>query len=712
MPKPGFRAFALVTALFLPAALPAEKKFTPLPKPKPTEKVLISADRVDYDRDKEILHLRGRVEIRQDPWRLLAEEVQVNLTTRLAYATGGVKIIQGEGKETRTLLTADQAEVDLSGTAGWMIQARLAVPWEKGEIALEGQRMERVNETTYRIEAGSMTPCQCQPNQTPDWEVQARRLTAETEKEVRLSSARVKIRGRTVFYLPDFTYPIGSQRRTGFLLPILDYSNRNGFEATLPFYWPFSPSADLTLLPHSIANRGFESGAEFRYNLGKEAEGAAHAYSISDSKDRAERWSAQLQHTSEWSPGYTLQTDLNLISDNEYLTDFNHDLGHRYDRNLESRLIAGRSWPDAHLFTEFSWFDDLQGGDLRPSPLGPDLDQTMIQRLPEVRFQLLTRPLAGPLYADLSGRADDYWREDQKLGRGQMLDLFPRLALPARLADTLEFFAAAGWHGLLYHPDPEFDPESSALLQPEASAQISSELFRVYPGQPQGNRYRHTLEPKLFVFYQGEPNQPSDSFFPAADPRPEQGFFGLNLESRLFRKSNLPPAASPARQMSRVELTQVYDWVMGGFPDLRLEGLSALGGGFHLQSDIYYGWETEGFTRIESRLFYRDQNQNEFHFGYRWDSGLVKSPYYQFDTRPGRDLLGGAELKLGSRLQARYRGHYSLEYSRFIAQLLSLDFAGKQKCWGLGLAFADRLRPDQPNYPHDYSTQVTFRLEK
>jgi LPS-assembly protein len=689
-----------------------------LTEPKLTEKVFIAADQVDYDQARQMLHLTGHVEIRQEPYRLLANDVEINMATRQAFASGQVRITTlegGEGKTNRTVLSADQAQVDLSGTPlerGWMMQARLSVPWQEGEFNFQGRRMKRVNENTYEIEQGSMTPCQCPPNQTPDWEVQARRLTAETQQQASLSSARIKIRGRTVFYLPFLAYPIGTERRPGFLLPVLDYSNRNGFEATLPFFWPFVPSADLTLLPHYLERRGFEAGAEARYNLGPAAEGIAHGYYIWDQQEQVERWSAQLQHTSNWGQAYSVKTDLNLISDNEYLTDFNHDVGHRYDRFLESRMIAERAGHDTHAYAEFSWFDDLQGGDLRPSPAGPDRDALMVQRLPEVRFQLLTRQLLGPLYTDVALRADDYWREDLSLGRGQMLDLFPRLVLPARLGPALHFFAAAGFHGLLYYPDPAFNPDASAFGQAEAAAEISSEFFRVYPGRPDGNRYRHTLEPKLLVFYQSEPNQPPDSFFPAADPRPELGFFGLNLESRLFSNSNAPAPASPTREMSRVELTQYYDWVHGDFPDLRLEGRSALGHGFRLEMESFFGWDDHSLNRVESRLSYHDPRQNEFMFGYRWDTGQVNTPFYQFQTRRGNDLLAGTELDLGSRLRLRYRAHYSLEYDRFVAQLLGFNYQGKQKCWGLGLALADRLRPDQPNGPHDYSGQVTFQLEK
>lgn len=691
---------------------PAQSLPPGLPQPSLRSPVYISADQVDYDRTKEVLYLRGQVEIRQEPFHLFADEVKVDLNTRQAFASGRVRIIQGEGEAAQTLLSAEEAEVDLSGNAGWMAQARLSVPWEQGEVNLHGQRLERVDETTYRIEDGGMSPCQCPEGKAPDWEIQARELTAETEKEVRVRGARVKIRGHTVFYLPYFSYPIGTQRRSGFLLPILDLSSLDGFEVTLPLYWAFADSADLTFYPHYIAQRGFESGVETRYNLDAPAKGEVRAYFIPDLKEKAYRWSAQWNHTSFWGGGRDLKLDLNLISDNEYVIDFDHDLAHRYDRYLESRLLADQTWRLAHLYAEFSWFDDLQGGDLRPSPLGQDQDDLMLQRLPEVRLHLLTRKLFGPLYADLSLQGDHYWRPEADSGRGLTLDLFPRLLLAPRLGPGIQFLAGAGYHGILSRPDPAFDRDASLRGQAEAAARFSALLDRIYPGAPEGHRYRHTVEPEVFAFYQSEPEAPNDSFSSRVDPRPELGLVGVNLEQRLFRKSNRGDAPARADEIGRLEVTQGYDWVQEEFPDLRIEAWGRLWRGFRGQLDSYYGWEQGDWTRVEARLAYRDAEQNEVFLGYRWDTGEVKSHLFQFTTLPGRDLSGGLELGLGARVRADYRGHFSLDSGRFVSQVLGLNYAGKQKCWAARLTLSDRLRPDEPDQPHEYSASLTFQLEK
>ena len=686
--------------------------FPGLAQPKLDELVHISADRVNYDREREVLMLSGNVEIRQDPWWLKAEQVEVDLKTRQALAQGGVQVLQGQGEAARVLLAADQAVVDLSGNTGWMVAARLSVPWSGGEINLQGERIERLDEKTYRIEHGTMTPCQCPEGKTPDWEVEASRLTAETENRVSVASARIKIRGHTVFYVPYLSYPIGTQRKTGFLMPVLDLSSLDGFEATLPFFWAFHPSADLTLYPHYIADRGFESGAELRYDLGPPAKGEWRGYFIPDVEEKEYRWSGQVRHDSTYGRHLRLSADLNLVSDNEYPIDYDHDLGHRYDRWLESRVIGEAADRDAHLWAEFSRFDDLQGGDLRTSPFGPDIDETVVQRLPELRVNLLTRRLAGPLAADLSFRGEHYWRDDLELGRGQMADLYPRLLLAHRLFGALPFVASGGYHGVIYRPDPGFDRDLSAFGQPEAAGELSAVFERVYPGQPEGRRARHTVEPKFFAFYQGEPRGINDEFFPEADPRPEQGFAGFNLENRLFRKSNRPDSAAPAKEMTRVELTQVYDWVAKEFSDLRLEGSSGFGRGFRVHLDSYWGWDQGNWTRVETRLAYRDESRTEYYLGYRWDTGELKSPLFAFEPRSGRDLFGGLETPLGRRLRGSYRGHYSLEFERFISQALVFDYMGQQKCWGARLTLADRLRPDQPDQPHDYSASVTFQLEK
>ena len=68
-----------------------------------------------------------------------------------------------------------------------------------------------------------------------------------------------------VFWLPYATFPLDDRRESGFLFPTFGYSDRRGFDVTLPYYFNLAPNYDATLLPRLMTDRGLMLGGEFRY---------------------------------------------------------------------------------------------------------------------------------------------------------------------------------------------------------------------------------------------------------------------------------------------------------------------------------------------------------------------------------------------------------------------------------------------------------------
>jgi len=65
-----------------------------------------------------------------------------------------------------------------------------------------------------------------------------------------MKQARILIRGRTIFFLPYFEYPISSERRSGFLPPEFTYTSRSGYQFGVPIYLVLSSWSDLTIYPY------------------------------------------------------------------------------------------------------------------------------------------------------------------------------------------------------------------------------------------------------------------------------------------------------------------------------------------------------------------------------------------------------------------------------------------------------------------------------
>ncbi len=716
MSSPRKRALILLAVIILPGALRAQVSRIEFGDTV----VHITADKMEYERETQRVHFSGQVTVRNGPYRIYAEQMDLDLNASLLDAHGEVRITAVKADREREILSAQDAHIELPENRGWLAQGRMVVPWERGEATIWGDRLEWLDEHTFRFESGGFTTCRCKPTQKPDWAIQAKKLEADTEKAVKLQSARVQIRGLTVFYIPVFSYPLGTERRSGFLLPEVIFSSRNGAQVILPYYQVLGPSADATLYPHYLEERGFKPGAEFRYNLGDPAEGQAEAYGIQDFEEDADRWAVKMRHRSVFPHGFELKSDVNLISDNEYVVDFDDFSGLRYARSLESRLVGAWHRPGSNLTAEFSWFDDLMGGDLRWSRYGGDLDEIMIQRLPEARYTLLSMKLVGPLYADLSARADYYWRDFRDAGRGVRADAMPRVIYADKWASVMEVWAAAGWREIYYHPDPDYFDEDSRAGRPELSSRISVPLERVFAGREQSpNRYRHTVEPGIVYFYSGETEEPADPFFMSIESAEEINLVGLNLESRLFRKTTAADAIS-IREINRVEVTQFYDFVSEELPDLRVEvsfdpaypgGLERSWGEINLKLNGYYGWDEEKITRIFAETRYTDPRRDTFSVGYLEDVGWHHTHLYLFDTLPVRDVFAGTGIIITRGMKFSYSMQYSLEYEILTEQKAALDFIAPQRCWAVTVAVSERIRPDRPDRPHDVKTAFLFRLE-
>ncbi len=696
-----FALFGLWSSSLFSQTIPAEFNMIA------DEAVNISADKVSYDTQDELLVLSGQVRIIQQPWIIEADTITVNVREQTALGRGNVSITRKDSQDqVLEVLRAREVQIDLTSESGWMIEARVHAPWEDGLVTLHGKKLERISEKTYLMHTGGVTLCRCSQDQTPDWEIVADSATATIEDTVKLKDARVLIRGRTIAYVPALTYPIGTERRSGFLMPEIDMGSLDGFELTIPYYQVLGPSADATLYPHIIADRGFMLGSEFRYNTGTQAQGQDRAQVIYDYKEQAWRYGAALDHSTSIG-NLDLKARLRLISDNEYVLDFDKDIAERWDRQLESRMVAAYHNPDWNISAELSWFDDLAGGQLRDSEQGRDHDADMIQRLPAIKATLLTREIFDPLYMDVSLAAANHWREQGPSG-GQMLDLYPRLVLPVRLG-PIQLWSAAGAHGLLYAPDPKSYDAPSIGLQPEALARASFTMAKVYQGTG-SRRYRHTIEPTLIGLYRGDPHIDSGEFYEQADPREQVGMIGINLESRLFSKPSDPQANGRTKETSRVEITQMYDALDKEFRDIRLEAALSGPGPWRLKLDSYYGWYVNEITGSRVKLAYRDSRENDYWVGYNRDSGQINSPLFDIAIRPAEDLSAGLGLNITDRVNLKYSGNYSIMHQRFVKQKLIIDYTARQECWAATLTVSDRIRPDQTDAPHDISANLALRL--
>ena len=77
----------------------------------------------------------------------------------------------------------------------------------------------------------------------PTWRIAASEVTQDPESEmIYYRDARLEVLGAPIIYSPAFAHADPSApRKSGFLIPAVDLSNRLGFSYQQPYYWAISP---------------------------------------------------------------------------------------------------------------------------------------------------------------------------------------------------------------------------------------------------------------------------------------------------------------------------------------------------------------------------------------------------------------------------------------------------------------------------------------
>ncbi len=226
------------------------------------EPLLFQADRIDFDRERNLVAATGDVELAREGRVLRADRIVLDRTTGIARANGNVTLIERDGE----VLFADAVELTDDLRDGFVEQfrarlgpvSRLAANW--GQL----RRNERVelNQAVY----SACEPCSDEPAKAPVWQVKARRVIHDrVEKEVTYRDAVLEMWGVPAFYTPYLSHPDPTvTRKSGFLSPTVGHDSDLGVRIETPWFWAIAPDRDATVSPIVAGERGFAGTGEYR----------------------------------------------------------------------------------------------------------------------------------------------------------------------------------------------------------------------------------------------------------------------------------------------------------------------------------------------------------------------------------------------------------------------------------------------------------------
>lgn len=659
------------------------------------EPVEFLSDELEAVLDGEML-LKGDVVISQGARRLKTRDALYDARTQRFTVEHGV-----EYSDPSLKVTGAGAHIEPAGGAEFT-GARFELP----AINARGSasRIRATAQGELALDDVRYTTC---PLGNEDWVLRASDIDISQRKALGVGrGVRLDFMGVPLLYTPFISFPVGDERKSGFLFPAVGSSSSSGYSLAVPWYWNIAPNYDATLQPIWYSKRGAKLDTEFRY-LTALGRGEFNAeYLPNDQTLNRERSFIRWTDQSDFTERLRLDIDAANVSDSRWFEDFG--LGPESTSNIYLQRSAdltflGRRWFAVMRAQNFQTIDDAIDPASRPHTI-----------LPQLAFHTSVPEQALGLTLGLDAELANFEHGLASEPAGWRFDAAPEIRMPLRGAGVyLE--PAASWRYTTYRLD-----EAAAGLtdqSPSRSAPVLSLDGGLLFERPSGSRRQrlHTLEPRFMYLYTPYRDQSDLPLFDTAladlnlvqlfrtnryvgaDLLSDANQLSVGLTSRLLD-------ADTGRQFIAATVGQAYyfDEPRVALPnearDPETSDLVA-----ELDLTAYADWNISmgvqwdpGETRSEKgdvQLQYKPQADRVVNMGYRFRRGSIE----QVDA--------SAAWPLGERWTGYGRLVFSLEDDTTLDQFAGFEY--RSCCWRLRLV-ARRYVSDRTG---DRDTSILLQLE-
>lgn len=216
------------------------------------------------------------------------------------------------------------------------------------------------------LKNGSFTTCL--PGDD-SWRILGSKIIYNRQRQVaEIWDSSIKVGTVPVFYSPYLRLPVGDERRSGFLIPSIQYSSNNKFALGFPYYFNLAPHYDVTITPNYISRRGTQIQIKCRY-LTFPGEGLVEfnwlpndlVYNLDHpNNNNSDRWQLHWYYDTIVGMFWHFNIDYNVISNSNYF----NDLHLKYDDTVNSYAVqkfcldyASKNWQATLAYKKFQLID-------------------------------------------------------------------------------------------------------------------------------------------------------------------------------------------------------------------------------------------------------------------------------------------------------------------------------------------------------------------
>jgi LPS-assembly protein len=437
--------------------------------------------------------VQGNVVVRQGDAELRANEMQIDKPNQYVQSNGRIEY--------------SDPTVHITG-AGGSYSATQGAEFRSAQFDLKqraargsADSMQLAPNGVLSLKGVAFTTC---PAGHQAWELRADSLTLDTRNQIGTGrDTRVDFFGVPLLYLPWASFPLSSERKSGFLFPSIGNTSTSGVQLAIPYYWNIAPNADFTFQPVEYSKRGPDLGGDLRFLTADQHGELQWNYLPDDMVYHGSRSRVQLNDVVELPAEFRLTLDAQNVSDDLYFQDFSQTPAGTSTSFLDRS--ASLSYRDEH------WNIDAQAQQYQTIDTTLLVDERPYERVPRLAVSD-DYTLFGILHYGFESEIVNFQHAPSAallppLPTGWREDLMPELSLD--LTGPGYFFRPAfAWRATYYQLQ---DTLPTAPRDPSRSLPITSVDSGLVFERETGSRDQRTLTLEPRVQYLDVPYRNQDA---------------------------------------------------------------------------------------------------------------------------------------------------------------------------------------------------------
>lgn len=657
----------LANPSFAQEAAPGDRGNAQAGDPAPSGSAVIEADKLTGRKDDQI-EASGKATLRRNGQSISADRMFYQQRTQDLDAQGSVVL-----KQNGNIMSGSRLFFNLENSAGQMQQPQFHL--EENNARGSADVMHIFDRQHFALENATYTTC---PAGNDDWLMKMSDLELDRERQIGVARhASVEFKGVPFLYTPWMDFPLGDQRKSGFLAPVFGGTSQGGTEITLPYYWNIAPDKDATFSPRLIRKRGLLLNNEYRY-LGHTYGGEVHVDVLpDDSLAHRDRAHFALQHDHALTERLQGYLSLNRVGDDAYFRDLGDAVNATSQVNLTQEGGLNFSSDALRANLRMQRFQTLQ------DPAAPIA--VPYARLPQLTLNT-HRSHSGARFS-LDGEFSSFSHPTEV--NGKRMVLYPSVSYPLVDNTAIHITPKAALHGTKYvmGANNVGAMQNASRVLPVYSVDGGIALER--ESNMFGGGYLQTFEPRIFYVYVPYRNQDSLPNFDTAQA--DFSFTQMFTENRFFGHDRIGDAnqvtvAATSRlleQHNGVERLTVTIGERFSFKtprvhlvtpaatinksDILLAAAGRVTDAWSLDSEFQYDPNLSHAQRYNIAARYHPEPGKAFNMGYRFLRNTLRQA----------DVSG--QWPLSSRWRGVGRWNYSVDDRRILEAIAGLEY--NQSCW-------------------------------